>query len=406
MNLISRASWRSALAVGALLPALLGPFVTAADAATTQTATAVHGVYLHNTAKLNNYNEIGYVARGSKATVLSSTTGWLHVELPSGQKGYIVNQPYYVHVTQTQKPVARKSATAPLVSTVLHAAYLKSSAKLGTSNEIVLVKAGTRMTVLSATTYWLHVQLPSGKTGYITANHYYTSAPKALTSTASKVSVTPVSSTTATSTPSTAPTSSPSNTTSTNQSTTSSVTVSSTATAASTATAPAASATASSTTTAASATSLPPGVHMDPSITPLAPLDATYAQKYAAVLSIAQSKLGTPYIWGHNEDRGQYGFDCSNYVEYVFHHALGYLFSTSSKTQFYSVGTPVPLSQMQPGDLLFFSDNTNPTGTAHVGIYIGNGQMIEEGGGLGKVGYLSVTTGYWSKHLVAAHRMF
>jgi len=147
-------------------------------------------------------------------------------------------------------------------------------------------------------------------------------------------------------------------------------------------------------------------VHLDPNITPDVPLDASYTQKFAAVLAVAQSKLGTPYIWGHNEDRGQYGFDCSNFVEYVFHHALGYLFSTSSRTQFYSVGTAVPLSQMRPGDLLFFSDNSNPTGTAHVGIYIGNGQMIQEGGGLRQVGVLSVSTGYWANHLVAAHRLF
>lgn len=315
MNFAKSSGWRIALAVGALLPVLAGPFATAADAAT--------------------------------------------------------------HHVRT---IARHDSADQMISTVLHAAYLKSSARLGTYNEIGLVPAGTVLTVLASTAYWLHVKLPDGRIGYITANHYYTSAPQinqaSVASMPSGVDA--------------------------------AANATSVARGSSNAAAPSATSVAGGSFANGSSvtTSLPPGVHLDPTLSPLASLTATNAQKFAAVLAVAQSKLGTPYIWGHNEDRGQYGFDCSNFVEYVYHHALGYLFSTSSRTQFYSVGTPVPLSQMQPGDLLFFSDNTNPTGTAHVGIYIGNGEMIQEGGGLGKVGYLSVTTGYWARHLVAAHRLF
>jgi cell wall-associated NlpC family hydrolase len=147
--------------------------------------------------------------------------------------------------------------------------------------------------------------------------------------------------------------------------------------------------------------SLPPGVTSDPSITPIAGLNATTDQKFAAILQIAQSKLGTKYALGHNEDNGQYGFDCSNYVEYVFHHALGYYFSTSSVTQYTSVGTTVPTADMRPGDLLTFNNG------GHSGIYIGNGQMIQCGGGLAQVGYLKVAPGsYWYTHLSAVKRMF
>ncbi len=145
----------------------------------------------------------------------------------------------------------------------------------------------------------------------------------------------------------------------------------------------------------------PPGVHLDPSIVPGAGVNASYSAKLAAIESVAESKLGTPYIWGHNEDRGQYGFDCSNYTEYVFHHALGYLMTTSSKGQFLYVGVKVPLSSMRPGDLIAFDSG------AHVGIFIGNGQMIQEGGGLGKCGYLPLTpTSYWYHHISAVKRMF
>ncbi len=145
----------------------------------------------------------------------------------------------------------------------------------------------------------------------------------------------------------------------------------------------------------------PPGVRIDNSITPIAGISATPAAKFAAIVQIAQSKLGTPYIWGHNEDRGQYGFDCSNFTEYVYHHALGYLMTTSSKGQYLNVGDPVSISQMQPGDLVAFDLG------AHVGIYTGNGQMIQEGGGLKKVGYLPLAHGkYWYNHISAVKRLY
>lgn len=143
----------------------------------------------------------------------------------------------------------------------------------------------------------------------------------------------------------------------------------------------------------------PPGVVMDPTMRPSARPTALRAQKLTAVLRVAQSKLGTPYIWGHNEDRGQYGFDCSNYVEYVFHHALGYLFTDWSVRQYKWVGTPE--KKMQPGDLVYFEQGR------HCGIYAGGGRMIQEGGGLGKVGYLPLKPGStWYHRISAIKRMF
>ncbi|RIV20108.1 peptidoglycan endopeptidase [Alicyclobacillaceae bacterium I2511] len=140
---------------------------------------------------------------------------------------------------------------------------------------------------------------------------------------------------------------------------------------------------------------------MDPTLQPAAPLKDSTAAKAQAVLQVAASKLGTPYIWGHNEDRGQYGFDCSNFTAYVYHHALGYVMSGASTVQASSVGWQVPMADMQPGDLLIFNNGQ------HVGIYAGNDRMIEEGGGLGKVGYLSVApNSYWGSHITAVKRMF
>lgn len=154
-------------------------------------------------------------------------------------------------------------------------------------------------------------------------------------------------------------------------------------------------------TSMAMASTLPPGVTIDHSIKPLAVQTATRQAKSNAVLEVAESKLGTPYIWGHNEDRGQYGFDCSNFVAYVYHHALGDEITTYSKKQYTSVGYREPKNDIQVGDLLCFDDG------GHSGIYAGNGEMIQCGGGLGKVGYLSVKPGsYWYNHLSAVKKIY
>lgn len=156
-------------------------------------------------------------------------------------------------------------------------------------------------------------------------------------------------------------------------------------------------------------TSLPPDVRYDSSIRtylnghwhngPIAGRNATWQQKYNAVLAVAKSQLGVPYVWGHQV--AYQGFDCSNFTAYVYHHALGYKMSGASQTQNHYVGWRVPKSSMRPGDLLIFENGK------HVGIYIGNDKMIEEGGGLGKVGYLSVRPGtYWGNHITAVKRMF
>lgn len=147
---------------------------------------------------------------------------------------------------------------------------------------------------------------------------------------------------------------------------------------------------------------LPPrGVRIDHRIHPRAGLGASHQAKVDAVLAVARSKIGTKYIWGHNEDRGQYGFDCSNYTEYVYHHALGYHFTTSSRGQYRRVGDAVSYSARRPGDLVIFERGR------HVGIYVGGNRFINCGGGLGKVGYLSLGPGsYWGHHVTSYRRMF
>ena len=91
------------------------------------------------------------------------------------------------------------------------------------------------------------------------------------------------------------------------------------------------------------------------------------------MLKDAMSRRGMPYVWGAN---GPTSFDCSGLVQWSFAQA-GIVMPRVAADQALS-GPAVPVSQLQPGDLLFYhTDPTDPTYISHVAIYIGNGWMLQ-----------------------------
>lgn len=87
-----------------------------------------------------------------------------------------------------------------------------------------------------------------------------------------------------------------------------------------------------------------------------------------AILDTASKYLGTPYLWGGTSPSG---FDCSGFVQYVFKQN-GISLSRTTYSQV-TEGSAVSLSNLQPGDVVFFGDVSSPY---HVGIYYGNGKYI------------------------------
>jgi cell wall-associated NlpC family hydrolase len=85
---------------------------------------------------------------------------------------------------------------------------------------------------------------------------------------------------------------------------------------------------------------------------------------------LAERFLGVPYVWA---GAGPAGFDCSGLTMYVYGQ-LGISLTHFTGSQIYE-GRPVPSSQLQPGDLVFFHPDANGV-PHHEGMYIGSGQFI------------------------------
>ncbi|TQE15683.1 hypothetical protein Sipo8835_44795 [Streptomyces ipomoeae] len=86
----------------------------------------------------------------------------------------------------------------------------------------------------------------------------------------------------------------------------------------------------------------------------------------AAAVAAARTALGRPYVWGAT---GPDGFDCSGLMVWSYSQA-GIALPRTSQAQRYA-GTQVPLAQAQPGDLVTYRSDAG-----HVGMYVGNGQVI------------------------------
>jgi len=92
----------------------------------------------------------------------------------------------------------------------------------------------------------------------------------------------------------------------------------------------------------------------------------------AGAIAAARTRLGDPYVWGAT---GPDTFDCSGLTQWSYAH-VGVQLPRVAADQ-WNAGPHVPLSELEPGDLLFWAtDLTNPASIHHVALYIGGGMMI------------------------------
>ncbi|NHN29913.1 C40 family peptidase [Paenibacillus agricola] len=96
--------------------------------------------------------------------------------------------------------------------------------------------------------------------------------------------------------------------------------------------------------------------------------------KADAIIATGMKQLGTPYVFGG--DTPYVAFDCSGFVQYAFNQN-GFNLLHSSKL-LSELGTPVDKSDLRKGDLVFL-EGTYTSGVSHVGIYLGNNQILQAG---------------------------
>lgn len=126
-----------------------------------------------------------------------------------------------------------------------------------------------------------------------------------------------------------------------------------------------------------------------------------YKQKNSlgdAVVDTARQYMGTPYVYG---GRSPSGFDCSGFTSYVYEQ-MGVSLNRTAGGQLQN-GYYVSLEEMQPGDLVFFGSSSY---ISHVGIYIGDGNMIHAPYPGKRVCVESIYNGYFAPRLYGARRIF
>ena len=117
----------------------------------------------------------------------------------------------------------------------------------------------------------------------------------------------------------------------------------------------------------------------------------------SSVVNTAQQYLGVPYVWGGTSPSG---FDCSGLMQYAFAQN-GVAIPRTSQEQANS-GIPVDKSNLQPGDMVFFS---NESANDHVGMYVGNGQFIHAPNTGDVVKISSLNSDWYSQHYSGARRI-
>lgn len=124
--------------------------------------------------------------------------------------------------------------------------------------------------------------------------------------------------------------------------------------------------------------------------TVLTPPSTTYTSNEElrkAIINYALQFVGYPYVHG---GQSLSGTDCSGFTMLILKE-FGYSISRTPQGQYTSAGRAIDYSQIQPGDIICYSDNGSSC--THVGFYIGNGQIVHAANSRDGVKISSATAG-------------
>ena len=107
-----------------------------------------------------------------------------------------------------------------------------------------------------------------------------------------------------------------------------------------------------------------------------------------------------PRCWVGGGSTPETSFDCSGFVSYVLTNSGLYNTGRLGAQGLYNISTPV--SNPQPGDLVFFTGTYDTPGVSHVGIYVGDGMMLHCGS---PIQYANINSSYWQTHFYAFGRL-
>lgn len=110
--------------------------------------------------------------------------------------------------------------------------------------------------------------------------------------------------------------------------------------------------------------------------------------------------VGAPYHYGGTSP--DTGFDCSGLVAHVYEQAWGISLPRRTEEQ-RSIGHPVKLAELEPGDLVFYNTRHRPY--SHVGIYLGDGNFVHAPRRGRRVRVESINKPYWRTRFSGARRL-
>ena len=123
---------------------------------------------------------------------------------------------------------------------------------------------------------------------------------------------------------------------------------------------------------------------------------------FQGLLTEAEKYLGYPYVWGGSNPNTS--FDCSGFICWVYTQSGVHNLLRTTAQGIYNQCTPVSEENAKPGDLIFFTgtyDSVNPV--SHIGIYVGNGQMLHAGD---PISYANINSKYWKQHFYGFGRLY